>query len=542
MSWLVVLAGLTAHGYWLTATGIASVLVAIETTSTWESRIGRLITGAFGALLVLVALVALLAPRNSWFVFDRPVVLACTVTVLAAAYVVGRWGHRPGARWGQTHPRRTIAAGTAVSTLLCGVYTASAITGFGWDAAVLAKSATTLTDGGRLTGEQLDYFARFPNNVPFLFVELIVGKVGDLVGLPVVAALVLLQVALVALIVWCLGRTAWVLGRPGRIVPVQGAGLLLIGLSPQVGVPYTDLPGAACVAVAVTAMASAMASDTLKGGSAWAAAATASLAAGVMFKPYVAVVLIALVLVGVVVVCTARSWALARRAGVALLIGIAIVAATTTGISVAAQHGTGLTNDRLQSVRAPFPVELWLAAGTYDSADPSPTRRYGAYNQQLVDAAAAIDDPQPRRQMLREQVRDQVTGRSLADNVRFFGAKAAWVWGDATFWASGEGTDSRRTSAHDAGPLLALSVWTIAGGEHYRLRAALTQGVWIALLLVTGVGAIITPHRRLTTTWSLALIGLTAYLMLFEARPRYLLALLPILLAMTTAVRLRRHD
>ncbi len=88
-----------------------------------------------------------------------------------------RGGARP------THAAR-IAAGTAASTLLCGVYTASAIAGFGWDAVVLAKPATTLTTSGPLTAEQLDYFARFPNNVPFLFVELIVGRVGDLVGLP----------------------------------------------------------------------------------------------------------------------------------------------------------------------------------------------------------------------------------------------------------------------------------------------------------------------------------------------------------------------
>lgn len=369
-----------------------------------------------------------------------------------------------------------------------------------------------------------------------------VGRVAALAGLPVVAGLVTLQVALVGLILWCLGRTAQVLGHPSRILPVQAVALVLIGLSPQVSVPYTDIPGAACVAIAVTAMASASVASTTVGRSTWAAAAVASLAAGVMLKPYVAVVLIAIALVGLVVVCSAPSWSLVRRAGVTFVLGLALVATTTAGISLVSQHATALTTDRLQSVRAPFPVELWLASGTYDSADPSPTRRYGAYNQQLVDAAARIDDPQDRRQMLRGQVGDQVTGRSLMDNVRFFGGKLAWVWGDGTFWASGEGTDSRQPSAYEDGPLRALSEWTIATGEHYRLQASMTQGVWVALLLVTGLGAITTPYRRLTTTWSLALIGLTGYLILFEARPRYLLALLPVLLATTTLLDSPRRD
>lgn len=432
-------------------------------------------------------------------------------------------------------------AGTAGGTALFGLYAVSAVIRFGWDAGVVAEAAATLADGGQLGARHLDYFAWFPNNVPLLFVEVVLARLGALVGVPLVAVLVTLQVVLVGVVLWSLGRTARVLGHPCGILPVQAVALLLIGLSPQVSAPYTDIPGAACVAVAVTAMTSASVASTRLMQGVWAAGAAASLAAGIVMKPYIVVVLVAVALVTLAVVCSGRSWALAGRAVAALGAGVALVAVTTTGLGLASQHGTGLTTDRLQAVRSPFPVELWLASGTYDDADPSPTRRYGAYNQQLVDAAAGIAYPQSRRQMLRDQVREQVTGRSVADNARFFGSKVTWVWGDGTFWASGEGTDSRQPSVHSGGPLRVLSEWTIATGEHYRLQAAVTQGIWLALLLITGLGLIGAPYRRLTTTWSLSLIGLTGYLMLFEARPRYLLALLPVLLALTSAGHLPRR-
>jgi hypothetical protein len=40
----------------------------------------------------------------------------------------------------------------------------------------------------------------------------------------------------------------------------------------------------------------------------------------------------------------------------------------------------------------------------------------------------------------------------------------------------------------------------------------------------------------LVTTWTLSIGGLTVYLMFFEARPRYLVAMLPLVVALVSAV------
>ena len=113
----------------------------------------------------------------------------------------------------------------------------------------------------------------------------------------------------------CLGRTAQVLGHPERIFPVQGAVLVLLGLSPHLAVPYSDVPAAACVAVAVLAMASARATLVPRRRVAWGLLAVVALAVGVALKPFVAVVPVAVLLVTGVVVLGSRSWHVAGRAG-----------------------------------------------------------------------------------------------------------------------------------------------------------------------------------------------------------------------------------
>jgi len=161
-------------------------------------------------------------------------------------------------------------------------------------------------------------------------------------------------------------------------------------------------------------------------------------------KPFVAVIPVAVLLVTGVVGPASRSWTVAGRAALCVVVAGLGLALTTVGISQAAQHGTGLTQQRLEAVRAPFPVELWLASGTYDSQDPSPTRRYGAYSQELVDLAASLTDPREQREVLRQRVEDQIDSRGVTSNLAFFSAKVAWVWGDGTFWAHGEAPTANR--------------------------------------------------------------------------------------------------
>lgn len=505
-----------------TGTGAQSV--------TWPERaLGVSAQRACGALLVAVGTVAVLAPRNSWFVFD-PVVVGVTavLTVLAGVLVARRSGQDAWLAWSGGEHAGLV--GGILAMVAAWAYGVSASIRFGWDAGTITGAARLLAGGGDLDAAQVDYFARFPNNVPLLALETLIIRAGGLVGVLERDVLLAWQVLLVGIIVWCLGRTARLLGHPVRGVAVQVAALVLIGLSPQVAVPYTDLPAAACVALTLLAAAAAIRADRRRDRLLLVGLGVVVLALGCSIKPYVGVVGIAAVLM-VVATATAGRVLGARLAGVA--VAVVLTLGTIGAVSAASAAITGLTAERLTQVRDPFPVELWLASGTYDSQQDSPVRRYGGYNQTLVDEAAAITAQEQRRAVLREHVRENLLEPPLGQNVGFFTAKVAWVWGDGTFWASGEGWDSQQPTLHQYGALGGLSEWTTATGEHYQSKASLVQGLWVGGLLLLGGMLLLGRYDRWRACTGLALLGLTAYLLMFEARPRYLLALVPVVLAAT---------
>lgn len=481
--------------------------------------LGRLLQTALGLGLLAVVTVALVRPLNTWFVFEPVVVWLATAATTLWLLVAARTARHPSGRAPVGAAR--VRVGVVAGTLLSAAHLVLALIPFGWDARRVFSSATLLARGQPLPPDGLAYFARYPHNTRLLAVEQVAVWLGDLVRLPALSSVLLVQLLCVAVVLWAVGRGAVELGRPRAVLPVQGLATVLLGLSPHVAVPYTDVPAAAAVAVTGLAMARCHRSWSWP----WATVGILALAAGVVLKPYVVVLAIAL---GLVLLLSRRPRAIAAlAAGGALLLGAVL------GLDQLAQRVTGLTDERLAQVDAPFPPEHFLAMGTWDSREDSPVRRWGAYRQAQVDATAALPAAD-RAHVLRAQARQQVEDRGLADNLVFFGSKAAWVWGDGTFWAHGEGADSSQESSLPE-PWSALTEWSRGAGEHYRLRAAVVHGVWLGLLLVTASGLVRARPDPLLTCWCTALGGLTAYLLLFEARPRYVWALLPLLLLVWVA-------
>lgn len=496
-------------------------------------KLGLVVQRCTAGCLLAVVLVALVAPRNTWFVFDRgPVVLVWLLALGVATQIRGARLDRLSA----AHPMRMVLLGSVAGLLISAVVAAGTLIQFGWDARAVASVASALVEGGQLSDQQVDYFARFPNNVPLLAFEVVLGSIGKVLGLSMLAMVLAAQVVAAGIVTLSLGWTAVVLGHPGRVLPVQAASLLLIGLSPHLMAPYSDVLAAACVSAAVLFMAKAHAAGR-SGRSRHLVLAVIALGVGTAIKPFVAVLIIAIVLVKVAQGCSKRSWSGLASVGADVVLIVAISSAMVLGCGAAAGQVTGLTDERLEQVRDPFPVSLWMAAGTYDSQDHSPVRRYGAYNQQLVDLAASIDDSEQQRDVLRNVAVQHVRERGLLGNLSFFGRKVAWVWGDGTFWAYGEGTDSQREAYLADSSLGWISEWNTATGEHYQLRASLTQGLWLALLTWAAVQVWRARSDTLLTTWTLALVGLSGYLLIFEARPRYLLALVPVVLALLLTSR-----
>lgn len=170
---------------------------------TWPLR-------ALGAALLVVAVVALVAPLNSWFVPDPLVVRLAAAAALLWLLVAARW------TGGQGRPAR-LWAGVVVGTLLSAAHAVLALVPFGWDARRVFSTATLLAAGGDLPAEAVAYFARYPHNVRLLGLEQVALEAGATVGLPPLAAVLVPHVLCVAVVLWALGRGAVELGAPRAV-------------------------------------------------------------------------------------------------------------------------------------------------------------------------------------------------------------------------------------------------------------------------------------------------------------------------------------
>jgi len=77
-------------------------------------------------------------------------------------------------------------------------------------------------------------------------------------------------------------------------------------------------------------------------------------------------------------------------------------------------------------------------------------------------------------------------------------------------------------------------------GRWYPLHSDLAQGLWVALLLVTGLGALRAraPSRDVLLV-GLTVLGIAVFTLLFQGRSRYLLTFVPLVAAWGAMVRHR---
>ncbi|QFG67947.1 hypothetical protein [Ornithinimicrobium pratense] len=479
---------------------------------------------ALSLMLAVVAGVALVAPRNTWFVFPVGAVWAATAVVLLAFIGGARTGNAM-ARAVARRPARAVALGTVLGGVLILAHLPLALIDFGWDARQVYWAVEKLADGRGLSQGGVEYFAKYPNNIPLLALMYGGVTIGSGLGLPVLAGMLAVQTAGMLVVLWCLGSTLVRLGRPGAVWPAQALATVLLGLNAQAAIPYSDLPTAALVALALWAVVRAWTGA----GGAWWAVALAALVLAVSLKAYaVALALGALALVPALAQRRGRV-----RAGAVVLGVLATLVVGVVGVHAGAARFTELPEERRAQATEPYPVEHFLAMGTYDSQDPSPTRAYGAWNWEHASAMRHEPDPDVRREISRQKIGQQVGERGVVGNLEFLTKKVAWTWGDGTFAAHWEG-DDRTQPGLLPGSWGQMQQWHIGSGEPYRQHVApLVQGLWVAVLLITSVGLWRARAHPWVAACALTLLVLTAYLSIFETRARYLVALLPVLLLLT---------
>lgn len=500
-----------------------------------QSRVGRFVVLLVGALLVAVAVTALVAPRPPFETYRQPVVIGLTAVFLLVGLL---W--RPPARLRRvlrTSWMPWVVAGLG-GGLALGIAHALRFT-WSWDVGIAFRIAGVLDAGGALSTGDVAYLSRYPNTHPLMAVHQAAFAVSEATGVSVEAVLGSLGgigAALTILLVHPL--VAPVAGRV-RAVAAQLVVVALVAASPWVAVPYTDLLAMPLLTGAVVlVLRAASRRDRL---SAVQLIGSAALTAGaIVLKTTPSVLVVAVAVVGLLLAIDLRARrrdALVALAGTAVWMGVTLTLVMALSASATSTLARGVGPDGLRPDAAP-PALWWVANGMTPTTSANGLKWYGIHNAEMVRAISGMDSEEATK-WSRQWIRDQVARRGAGDIAVFYANKMAWNWGDGMFWAWSEGRDAQPGTLRPTGGVVGF-VRDVEGreGRWYPLRADLAQGLWLALLLVTGIGALRAraPSREVLLL-GLTVLGIAAFTLLFQGRSRYLLTFVPLVVALGAMVR-----
>jgi hypothetical protein len=490
-----------------------------------------------GALLVGVAVTALVAPRPPFTVYRQPVVIGATLAFLLVGML---W--RPPVR-----VRRVLRTwwvpwlvAVAGGWLAVVVGTSLDLT-WSWDAGGAHRIARRLHTHVPLAEKDVLYLARYPFMRPLVGIHRLAFEVSDASGWSphtLLVTLVAVAAGLSVLLVHPL--VAPVAGRV-RAVAAQLVVIALVAVSPWMAVPYTDvLAMPLLIGSVVLVLRAARRFDR------WSVPqllGSAVLAAGaVVLKATPTVLVVGVAVVGLLLtIDLRRHWRRALGAFVGTAGWVVVTLVLVWSFTATATTALGRVSPTGLRPDAAAPVTWWLANGMTTVSSPGNTTRYGGYNSYMTRRIATMDRA-TATQWSRDWIHSQWVRRGLDGTAEFYLNKLAWNWGDGMFWAWGEGSDRLPERLAPPDGVVAAAVHDVDGprGRWYPLRSDLTEGLWLAVLLVTGLGALrARAPTRDHVLVALTVLGIAVFTLLFQGRSRYLLTFVPLVVALGAMVRQR---
>jgi hypothetical protein len=507
--------------------------------SGWESRLGRALQILLGVLLIATVIGVLFSPLNGVFYFPQGLVLISFAAVLAL-FVVGAALRRTAlarllSRRGGWWTAVTFAALSSSAAVWVGLQQKYA---FAWDARTLWRFAGQLERGDH-TAYLSYYLSRYPNNVAMLALDRLTRKLAIAVDAGPYTVAIWVNGVFLLVTLLLVFATARMLTRPFPALLAEAVTFLLAGLSPWMAVPYTDMaamPFAAGTAALSVAALQALRKERRRRGLVLLAAAgvVGGAAAVLRTTPIVIIIALGLVLVLTLLHRPTRSSRAAMRTALAGLVIVSVVFAGSTALGRSATT-RWLAPTTLNLQRTP-PPQWWMAMGLKTVESASGHIWYGGFDGVMVRESTYMQGDALKlysQRELEQQLRSMGAGGVAAFEAR----KQRFNWGDGMFFAWGEDGDARpgRFLQHD--PVASqVQAWQHPTGSHYPLRGSVAQALWLGLLLWLGLGLLGAPYSQERVFLTLSILGITAFVLLFQGRSRYLFSFVPLVVTLAATV------
>ncbi|MEE1199415.1 MAG: hypothetical protein U0L09_02075 [Christensenellales bacterium] len=406
----------------------------------------------------------------------------------------------------------------------------------GWDPRAVYETALSLSSGTAIDPDMVIYHAVYFNNVLLTMLQGLVLWIHRYWGLFPAShegmALVVVNCVMLSYGCYCVFRILRGFVGDGYALAGYLICVLLVGLSPWMVVPYTDVWG---LCFPVLTLRVYLRNPKSPGGVVWKWGGIILLSCwGYWIKPTTLIVYLAILI-----------WELGRglnRKGLLRLAGIVVATVLVfTAVSGCVEYAArvcGLEKNEEQIFGWPHFLMMGMnrsSQGTYSHGDQ-------AYSGQYTTAES-------RQQANLRAVAERLGQMGPLGLAKHWTRKALNTYNDGMFYWGGEGFFYHSIPEAPNGfaaPLLRDLFYS--DGTFHSLLASAMHMLWLTVLFFAGILSLFKVHRTLRTpvaVMQLSLSGLFVYLMLFEARARYLFIFVPffIMLAvigMHAAVKSRR--
>lgn len=414
-----------------------------------------------------------------------------------------------------------------------GIFTIHAILAFalaidpstsGWDPLSIYRGALDLFKG-RPLGEELGYFQAYSNNLGIVI--LLVGwwsvfalfGFTDTIALSVILNLLCMNMAL--FLTYISVRRA-ISAKAGLFA--LGLGIVFITFSLWSRTFYSDTVGLLFTAASMYLLIRISEPSSFRKRAILASLFAVVIAFGYLIKPTIVFIAIAAIAVLGVRLLFHTSWRYRVRY---MLLGIGAMALSVIVITSSHFMITRQLNLTVNSM----PLSNFMLLGLSKVCSPEECR-YGAWNMDDALKVGEFNDFDAYTAYAKEEIQHRLAGYGPQGYAYFLSEKGAWIIGDGTFYAYREGVDKTASRVYDT--LLSVKVQKNMhpkGAQYERFRNMI-QMLWMSTILCV-LALLFLAFRKeafpeIISITLLSLFALLLFLLLFEARSRYVYLYLPL--------------
>ncbi len=483
----------------------------MKRTQSFFHQIIHLFSLLAGVMLIIILSIQLFAQQPLQFAYpSRSLVSNLALYPVALAAIAGLFALR-NRRLSVLENRWFIRALFLITLAVQFLVARTCWYHLGWDPGTVHATAEEIARG--LPISDYDYFVSCPNNAPLtallavpLWAAVKIGLGVPYVVLPYIDAVILNVTAYV-----CFKCVEKITQNSASRLLALGLSLGWIALSPYIIFPYTDVY-AIFFPVMALYLFLALRRPVLK----WLCISLLCFI-GAAIKPTVLIFLIALIMLGLCRLIAKRCYAQPGFAKRAVLIILAVVLGAVPGRFFQSASTDWLTNGRADENHLSMTHYLMLGMNS---------ETYGGHSVADVEFTMGHETLAEGQAANLRKAWERVSERGLMGNLKFFAIKAYKAYADGSFATQGSFLELEVPERTDALSLF-LRRFYQREGDLMPYGITIAQCLWLGILTLCAIAAFRQRKNPAVALISLTLLGLTAYLLLFEVWPRYLFLYAP---------------